>query len=212
MGDPEIEAAFDPPEQVEKDCDDGLLAHVHEVFDLEGQKPRSPLPSMSSSASSKCPIVPPSVSVSPDCFTNLQHPGRSAAHSSVRVPRRRALQQSDRLAQRDFRSRGDTPEISGARTDSRANRPPRATSPCNIDDVSEGAKGPVGQFSAYVVRTLRQPRLRQREERVPIIKGKDLGARIPEPLGSSESEKRGLCLSPKRADHEGMAQVSYGGG
>jgi hypothetical protein len=34
-----VEPLFDPPEQVEKDCDDGLLAHVHEVFGLEGQKP-----------------------------------------------------------------------------------------------------------------------------------------------------------------------------
>ena len=34
-----VEPLFDPPEQVEKDCDDGLLAHVHKVFSLEGQKP-----------------------------------------------------------------------------------------------------------------------------------------------------------------------------
>ena len=65
----------------------------------------------------------------------------------------------------------------------------------------------MGQFSADVVE-LATGRLRQREERVALIKGKDLGARISEPLGRSQPEKRGLA-GPRRTDHEGVAQVPY---
>src|SRR4051812_5290909 len=74
-------------------------------------------------------------------------------------------------------------------------------------NVSEWAEGPVGQFSADIVE-FSAGRLRQREKGVALIEGKDLCARIAEPLGGSQPEKRGLAGS-RRTDHEGVAQVPY---